>query len=87
MAWKILPNTILSPSVHMHGTRWAFMHHFLYACLSVCRDLTKIQTGPKVTRQKVISSEPFDLGAVKQVPRLLKKETRGNPFQTPPPSL
>ncbi len=32
----------------------------LSVCLSVC-DLTKIQTRQKVTRQKFISQEPFDL--------------------------
>ncbi len=46
--------------------RWAHMHRFLYVrlsvCLSVC-DLTKIQTRPKVTRQKFISLEPFEVAS------------------------
>ena len=39
---------------------WALMHRFLSVCLSGC-DVTKIQTGPKVTWQKIIYPEPFDL--------------------------
>ena len=46
--------------------RWAHMHRNLYVC-----DLTKIQTGPKFTRKKVISQELFNLGS----PNLVKAWT------------
>ena len=45
------------------------MHRNLYVC-----DLTKIQTGPKFTRKKVISQELFNLGS----PNLVKAWTASN---------
>ncbi len=62
---KSLLITFLSTPVHMHGGLLCITF-CLSVCLSGC-DLTKIQTRQKVTRQKFISQEPFDIWSPKSL--------------------
>ncbi len=53
---------------HMHS---GLIPHFPYVC-----DLTNIQTGQKVTGQKIVSLQPFDLGYGDESDGLSRSDTK-----------